>query len=131
MACLRAEIWAAVGLCLIAGGAGAKPGTPGPDYFAGIYERVGRDGTGALLNDLVSIAPGGAGVVITACSGLPIDMAFGPAFEIVNLMSGMQGDDQVECLFHNNGYNYPILTCRTSGGAVFTLWPKENLDKAC
>ena len=115
----------------MAGVAGAKTGTPGPAYFAGIYERVGRDNAGQFLNDLVTITPAGRDLTIAACSGPSIQLGFGPAFEIVNLMSGMQGDDQVECLFHNNGYNYPILTCRTSGGAVFTLWPKENLDKAC
>ena len=115
----------------MAGVAAAKTGTPGPAYFAGIYERVGRDSAGALLNDLVAIAPAGRDLIVTSCSGPAMELTFGPAFEIVNLMSGRQGADQVECLFHNNGYNYPILTCRTSGSAVFTLWPKENLDKAC
>ena len=39
----------------------AKPGTPGPPYFTGIYERVGRDGAQRLLNDRVSILPLGQG----------------------------------------------------------------------
>ncbi len=38
-------------------------------------------------------------------------------------MTGARGDVAVECLFHNNGYNRPILTCRAQDGAAYTLWP--------
>ncbi len=131
MACLRGKFIGGIGLCLIAGVAGAKPGTPGPEYFAGTYERVGRDAAGGILNDLVQIDPAGAGLTVTACSGAPMDLSFGPAFEIVNLMTGRQGGDAFDCLFHNNGYNYPILTCRSEAGAAITLWPTTTKAMKC
>lgn len=101
----------------------AKPGTPGPAYFAGSYERIGRAAATVLLNDRVTIAPAGQGLVIAGCTGPALNLSFGPAFEVVNLMTGTQAGVAVECLFHNNGYNRPILTCRTADGAAFTLWP--------
>lgn len=101
----------------------AKPGTPGPAYFVGGYERIGRLGNATLLNDRVTILPDGQGVVIKGCSGPALSLGFGPAFEVVNLMTGRQAGGTVECLFHNNGYNRPILTCRAQDGAAFTLWP--------
>lgn len=109
----------------------AKPGTPGPDYFAGIYERVGRTADHALQNDLVTIAPNGENLAISACTGAAIHLGFGPAFEIVHLMTGAQGGDLVECLFHNNGYNAPILTCRSAAGAAFALWPSPEKELGC
>jgi len=117
-------------ICLLAAPALAKPGTPGPAYFSGIYERVGRDARGVPQNDLMQIAPAGNGVTMTACAGKAVAMSFGPAFEIVNLMTGAQGADKYDCLFHNNGYNRAILTCRSQGGAAFTLWPTtaQTLD---
>jgi hypothetical protein len=54
-------------------------------------------------------------------------MQFGPAFELENLMTGRRGETAVDCLFHNNGYNRPLLTCRASDGATFTLWPITGL----
>ncbi len=125
-----------MGLCLIAQGpmalaAEGKPGTPGPEYFAGVYERVGRDAAGALMNDLVTITPDGETLSITGCAGAPLSLSFGPAFEVVNIMTGSQGGDAVECLFHNNGYNYPILTCRSEAGAAVTLWPTTTKQMAC
>ncbi|PZQ99783.1 MAG: hypothetical protein DI533_03820 [Cereibacter sphaeroides] len=106
----------------------AKPGTPGPHYFEGIYERVGRSGGASptLLNDLVTISPEGQNVVIRGCDGPETLMGFGPAFEVEFLMTGQQGNSGVECLFHNNGYNRPILTCRVSDGAAYTLWPLQS-----
>jgi hypothetical protein len=108
----------------------AKPGTPGPHYFAGTFERVGRAGGSdpVLLNDRVTITPQGQSVVIRDCSGPEMLMGFGPAFELENLMTGSMGDTGVECLFHNNGYNRPLLTCRASDGAVFTLWPLAGAE---
>ena len=58
-------------------------------------------------------------------------MGFGPAFEIVNLMTGRQGDVAVDCLFDNNGYGRPILTCRAADGGAFTLWPLVDAPLAC
>lgn len=111
-------------LLLAAGPAAAKPGTPGPAYFSGSYERIGRlGGMAALQNDRVTIVPDGQGVRIAACTGAALTMSFGPAFEVTNLMTGSQAGVVVECLFHNNGYNRPILTCRGADGGAFTLWP--------
>ncbi|MES2433972.1 MAG: hypothetical protein V4586_09125 [Pseudomonadota bacterium] len=118
---------------LVAGPASAKPGTPGPAYFTGSYERIGRlGGADALLqNDRVTIAPEGQNVVIAGCTGAALTMGFGPAFEITNLMTGAQAGVAVECLFHNNGYNRPILTCRAADGAAFTLWPLPAAVPSC
>ena len=115
----------ALGGVLLAETATAKPGTPGPAYFTGTYQRIGRSGGAQpdLLNDKVAIAPDGNLVTIRACAGAETRMGFGPAFEIVNLMTGDQAGIAVECLFHNNGYNRPILTCRAEDGAAWTLWP--------
>ena len=117
---------------LAAGPALAKPGTPGPAYFTGSYERIGRlGGNASLQNDRVTIAPDGQSVVIAGCTGADVKMSFGPAFEITNLMTGSQGGVTVECLFHNNGYNRPILTCRAADGAAFTLWPLPSAAVNC
>jgi hypothetical protein len=115
----------AAALAVLAGGSWAKTGTPGPHYFEGVYERVGRSGGEApmLLNDRVTITPVGQSVAIRACTGSETLMDFGPAFEIEYLMTGSSGTVGVECLFHNNGYNRPILTCRAQDGASYTLWP--------
>ncbi|OYU39260.1 MAG: hypothetical protein CFE33_12705 [Pseudorhodobacter sp. PARRP1] len=123
----------ALALVLVAGPALAKPGTPGPAYFTGSYERVGRTGgaTPQLLSDRVTITPEGQAVVIAGCSGAALTMSFGPAFEIVNLMTGAQAGVAADCLFHNNGYNRPILTCRLEDGGAFTLWPLPAATPAC
>ena len=118
---------------LVAGAAFAKPGTPGPAYFAGTYERVGRSGGAvpALLNDRVTIEPVGQAVAILGCTGPEILMSFGPAYEVETLMTGRQGAVDVDCLFHNNGYNRPILTCQADDGAAFTLWPLNPAPLDC
>lgn len=120
-------------MLLAAGPIAAKPGTPGPAYFTGSYERIGRLGGGVavLQNDRVTIAPDGQAVVIAGCTGAALTMGFGPAFEITNLMTGTQAGVMVECLFHNNGYNRPILTCRAADGAAFTLWPLPAGTAGC
>lgn len=112
-------------LLLAAGAAGAKTGTPGPQYFAGMYDTAGRS-AGAQPGQMsgpAQIIPQGDTVVIRSCDAPDVVLSFGPAFEIVNLMTGAQAGDATQCLFHNNGYNRPILTCRSAGGAAFTLWP--------
>lgn len=121
------------GLFLVTTAALAKPGTPGPHYFEGSYDRVGRTGGAApvMVNDHVRIAPVGQSVAITGCTGPDALMGFGPAFELVNLMTGVQGGVAVECLFHNNGYNRPILTCTAEDGAAFTLWPQPHTPLDC
>ncbi len=84
-----------------------------------------------MQNDRVTIAPDGQGVVIAGCSGAALQMSFGPAFEITNLMTGKQAGIEVKCLFHNNGYNRPILTCRAADGGAFTLWPLPAAAPSC
>ena len=115
--------------CLPATAPLAKPGTPGPHYFAGTFDRIGRAGGAdpSLLDDRVTITPQGQAVVIKSCAGPDILMQFGPAFELENLMTGRMGDTEVDCLFHNNGYNRPLLTCRATDGASFTLWPVSDV----
>ena len=122
---------AALALIMVASAAEAKPGTPGPAYFAGVYERIGRDAAAKLQNDRVMVRAVGQGVVIAGCQDAPLRMNFGPAFEINNLMTGAQAGVSVECLFHNNGYNRPILTCRAKDGAAFTLWPVQDDGLSC
>ncbi len=131
-----AAVLAGLAICS-AGTVFAKPGTPGPHYFAGTYERIGRAGGEAprAMNDRVVIVPVDQSVAIRECAGPETLMGFGPAFEIVNLMTGNVGTVSVECLFHNNGYNRPILTCRAADGAAYTLWPvlgvAEDAPLAC
>lgn len=119
-------------LVLLAGAALAKPGTPGPEYFAGSYEMVGRSaGVPALQNGPAQIIAQGSDVVIRSCFAPDLVMGFGPSFEAVNLMTGSQSGDAVECLFHNSGFNRPILTCRSGGGGAFSLWPIARADLPC
>lgn len=125
-------IWPLAAALIIAAPLWAKPGTPGPDYFIGSYEMVGRSsGAPMLQNGAAQIAAQGQGVIIRSCHAPDLSMAFGPAFEIVNLMTGGTNGEKVECLFHNNGYNRPILTCRSDAGAAFTLWPIAPTALAC
>ena len=122
---MRVGIALGMAAVLAAGSGWARTGTPGPYYFEGTYERVGRGGgdAPALLNDRVTITPVGQSVSIRACSGPETLMEFGPAIEVEYLMTGSSAGVGVECLFHNNGYNRPILTCRAQDGASYTLWP--------
>ncbi len=83
----------AAALAVLAGSSWAKTGTPGPHYFEGVYDRVGRSGgqEPVLLNDRVTITPVGQSVAIRACTGPETLMDFGPAFEIEYLMTGSSG----------------------------------------
>jgi hypothetical protein len=133
---VRRGLWAGAVLSLGLLGADAKTGTPGPAYFAGSYDMVGQSAGGALISGPAQILPQGGGVVIRACTLGDISLGFGPAFEVVNLMTGSMpaggaAADAVECLFHNNGYNRPILTCRSTAGAAFTLWPTPSSPQVC
>ena len=131
---MSARLALCTAIILASAGAGAaKTGTPGPGYFAGSYQMVGRTAgqVPALQNAPARITAQGRDVVIKTCAAPDIVMGFGPAFEVVNLMTGDQAGDVVECLFHNNGNNRPILTCRSDAGAAFTLWPVQTADLAC
>lgn len=103
----------------------AKPGTPGPAWFEGTYQRIGRSGgTPSLLDDRLRIVARGPQVGFVACDGaLQAVMSFGPAFEVENLMSGqIAGGAPMDCLFNPDGAGRPQLTCRAADGAAFTLW---------
>jgi hypothetical protein len=113
-------------LLSLAPAAVAGPGTPGPDYFRGLYDRVGRTGAepSAVIDDRVTIEPAGLGLLMRDCAGQEVRLVFDPWHEAVNFLAGTDGRRQFVCLFHNNGENYPILTCEVSDGARFTLWPR-------
>jgi hypothetical protein len=104
----------------------AGPGTPGPDWFRGLYERVGRTGDepAGVIDDRVAIEPVGQGLLLRGCDGPEVRLVFDPWHEAANFLAGTDGRRQFACLFHNNGDNYPILTCEVSDGARFTLWPQ-------
>ncbi|MCX7890455.1 MAG: hypothetical protein N2422_12140 [Rhodobacteraceae bacterium] len=121
---------AAALLALAALPAAAGPGTPGPDYFRGLYERVGRSAASAVpggaLDDLVRIEPDGLALAVHACGVLPVRLRFAPWSLGENFLTGQSGGDTLVCQFHNNGENRPLLTCESAGGARFTLWPSPR-----
>lgn len=106
----------------------AGPGVPGADYFTGLYSRVGRDGgnPSGLIDDEVLVMPDGGNLAIEECGGGRTKLVFSPFSEIENLLEGNTAQGWLYCLFHNNGQNYPILTCQAEDGALYTLWPLED-----
>lgn len=120
----RAASLAAV-LTLVPLTGAAGPGVPGPDYFNGLYARIGRDGATppALIDDLVRLEPDGTGLKLKSCAAADVALRFDPWSEIVNLIVAEPAARGLWCLFHNNGDNYPLLTCADEDGRRFTLWP--------
>jgi hypothetical protein len=113
-------------ICLaIAAPVFAGPGVPGPAYFAGTYERVGRDSASPprFVDDQVTITARGTGLRLQDCAGSDTKMIFFPTMDGENVILGQTDGADFACLFHNNGANRPILTCRADAGGVFTLWP--------
>lgn len=110
--------------CLPAIGS-AGPGVPGPAYFAGTYQRVGRDSAAppVLVDDEVKISVRGAGLRLEDCRGTDTQMVFFPTMDGENVILGRADGAEFICLFHNNGQNRPILTCEADAGGRFTLWP--------
>lgn len=115
-------------LAVLPGMVSAGPGVPGPDYFKGLYVRVGRDAATppALIDDLVRLEPRGTGLTLKSCAAADIALTFDPWSEIENLIVGPPATRGLWCLFHNNGQNYPLLTCADEAGTMFTLWPLED-----
>lgn len=121
-------------LVLCAGEAFAEG--PPPEYFTGVYERVGRDGATppGLLNDLVRMDPVEGGLAVTVCGARSANkplmlLDFDSFGEVQNLLVSRGGDSvDVWCLYGNNGDNYPLLTCSGAGpgGTMFLLWPKPE-----
>jgi hypothetical protein len=103
---------------------------PSPEYFTGLYERVGRDDAGGLVNDLVRLDPQGEALLLSSCNAqgepLSVTLRFEPMFEVENILSGSLGQSTLWCQFHNDGQNYAILNCATDAGARFTLWPQGS-----
>ena len=125
---------------LLAAGA-ARAELPQPDYFTGIYERVGRSAgpEPALLDDLVRIdpAPDGEALELRVCApeGAPgsaaLRLDFTELGDVENLLQGGTGAAALYCQFFNDAGNYPLLAC--SGGAEtgetparFMLWAKTD-----
>jgi hypothetical protein len=100
---------------------------PSPDYFTGLYERIGRDDAGGPVNDLVRLDPQGDALALSSCPGpgkpLSVTLRFDAMFEVDNFLSGPFGQGTLWCQFHNDGQNYAILHCATEGSGRFTLWP--------
>ncbi|WP_395540411.1 hypothetical protein [Neotabrizicola sp. sgz301269] len=124
---------------LVAGAAQAE--VPPPDYFTGLYERVGRSAgpEPALLDDLVRIdpAPDGAALELRVCApgGAPgsaaLRLDFAELGDVENLLQGGTGAAALYCQFFNDAGNYPILAC--NGGAEtdeaparFLLWARTD-----
>ncbi len=119
----------ALALVLCAGAAGAEG--PPPEYFAGVFERVGRSGDvpPVLLNDLVRIAPEGQeGLRVMPCAGddPPLILTFDRFGEVSNLLSTPEGQDWLGCQFFNDMDNYPILNCHGGDGSLVTFWPSNE-----
>jgi hypothetical protein len=134
---LRPGMLLAAMLLAVAGAARAEG--PPPDYFTGIYERVGRSAgpEPALLDDLVRIdpAPDGAALDLRVCApeGAPGSTALRLEFvelgDVTNLLQGGTGDAALYCQYFNDAGNYPILACSGGAeagqaGARFLLWAK-------
>lgn len=118
---------AAAVLAALAGPAAAQ--TPPPEFFTGLYARIGRAAGAepALLDDLVRIAPGpGGGLELRVCQpegapgAAPLVLHFTRFGDVTNLLQGGSGADQLFCQFFTDLNNDPILVC-SSAGARFTL----------
>jgi hypothetical protein len=120
---VRGAALAAV-LALWAAAAWAGPGVPGAEWFHGVYERVGRDAAG-LLDDRVHLVPEGENLRLTACGVPDMPLGFDPYGLRENGMVSGTGSGALSCLFHNDGFNRPVITCRSETGTRFTLWPVE------
>jgi hypothetical protein len=117
----------ALAFAILTGGvATSEPFAEG--YFSGHYERVGRSADGMLLDDLVRLSPMDKGFAFSVCEEAldllpPLRLDFTTAPEGQTVLAGRDGPFQLWCQAHNDGQNYPILTCTSDGGARFTLWP--------
>jgi hypothetical protein len=109
---------------------------PPPDYFTGVYERVGRDGATppGLVNDFVRLAPDDlGGLMLWTCGpgrqAEPIHtttLRFDRFGDVANLLSTPEGDTWIGCQFFNTMDNYAALLCEEGTGGRFTLWPADD-----
>lgn len=115
---------------------------PPPDYFTGVYERVGRRGTEPpeLVNDLIRITPDRHGdLVISPCVAGGNDpildrdstldfVGFG---DVENLLATREGEPWLACQFFNDMDNYPIIACHGASDQLITLWPANDRAGEC
>lgn len=125
----------ALAALLLCAGTATAEGPP-PDYFGGVYERIGRSGETPprLVNDLVRLIPDDAGGLrLTACRGdaATIDLRFDRFGDLQNLLSTPEGQPWLGCQFFNDMDNYPILACQGGDGSKLTLWPADLPAEAC
>jgi hypothetical protein len=116
-------------LMLAAGLAAAEEwGVPDPQYFAGRYERVGRDSNAprGLIDDVVRIDVEAGGLVLRDCGGGEVVLTRDRSFETQNFLTGRDGPVRLWCQFFNDSENYPVLACASEAGARFTLWPMAD-----
>ena len=127
----------ALPLAFLATVAGAEGQLPPPDYFTGVYERVGRSGGDApvLVDDLVRLipAPGGEGLILRPCAAGGTEVSLRPESfgDVSNLLSTPAGQDWLGCQYFNDMDNYPILNCHDGRGGRITLWPANDRETAC
>lgn len=119
----------------LASSASAMPGVPGPAWFEGVFERVGRSGgeTTLLLNDRMQVVAQDQQLAFRTCDGRPMAlMSFNPTFETVNLLVGQNAEGApMECLFNTDGDVRPLLTCQAADGAAFTLFSLTTGTDGC
>lgn len=104
---------------------------PTPEYFRGVFERVGRtaDSPPALMNDFIRLDPTPDGALaLRSCDGGPgetddpLILDFDRLGEVPTLLVGRNGPFELWCQYFNDYDNYPVLTCGSDMGARFTLW---------
>jgi hypothetical protein len=111
---------AALVLLVAAGPATAGPGVPGAGWFAGVYDRVGRDAEGRPVNDRVRITGQGDWLTVEACGAPPWALRFQPFSLRENGLGSADGT--LSCLFHTDAGVRPLLTCEGEGLLRLTLW---------
>jgi hypothetical protein len=105
--------------------ADAKVGTPGLAWFAGHYDRIGRDGgtPPRRLYDSVTLSFRGDRIEMIDCDGRRMQLIHDPSFDYSDHLVGYLDGTPLDCQFRNNGAGRPVLTCSGESGASFTLWP--------
>lgn len=126
-------------LLAFAAPASAFADVPPPEYFTGVYQRIGRS-SGAnpvLLNDLWRIDPAQTGALhLSPCTrsgntntntntngtatsiGSAHDLRFARFGDLTNLL---EGDGGLWCQVFNDGGNYPLLSCGAEDGSAFQM----------
>lgn len=113
---------------------------PAPEYFRGVFERVGKtgDASPALMNDFVRLDPTPDGaLVLSTCDELPAETGDAVIFdfdrfgEVPTLLVSRNSSPEMWCQYFNDYDNYPVLTCGGDRGARFTLWAAPDAEAKC